>query len=138
MDVFFNKILDKLARLFHGDHFPRKKDADGRHGCHSLHDACKIDPTLTNRKWCLLETSVVPSFCTQSDHHLLRANIGFSRKLGDNSYHRPRRSRQIIYDRNVLNKILPTRDWQSRDDPTEDYDLLFKGLKSCADLVAAT
>ncbi|KHJ93043.1 hypothetical protein OESDEN_07051 [Oesophagostomum dentatum] len=33
----------------------------------------EIDHILTNRRWCLLDVSVVPSFCCGSDHRLLRA-----------------------------------------------------------------
>ncbi|KAE9421101.1 hypothetical protein Angca_000738, partial [Angiostrongylus cantonensis] len=50
----------------------------------------KIDHILTNRRRCLLDISVIPSFGTGSFHHHLRAKIHFSRKLEKNSSHRPR------------------------------------------------
>ncbi|KHJ99180.1 hypothetical protein OESDEN_00842 [Oesophagostomum dentatum] len=33
----------------------------------------EIDHILTNRRWCLLGVSVVPSFCRGSDHRLFQA-----------------------------------------------------------------
>ncbi|KAE9416296.1 hypothetical protein Angca_001324, partial [Angiostrongylus cantonensis] len=50
----------------------------------------KIDSILTNRRWCLLDTSAAPSICTGTDQRLLRAKIRFSREVEKNSLHRPR------------------------------------------------
>ncbi|KHJ94986.1 hypothetical protein OESDEN_05078 [Oesophagostomum dentatum] len=41
-----------------------------------------IDRILTNRRWCLLDVSVVPSFCCGSDHRLLRAKVMGSHSKG--------------------------------------------------------
>uniref|UniRef100_A0A0N4WE15 Endo/exonuclease/phosphatase domain-containing protein n=1 Tax=Haemonchus placei TaxID=6290 RepID=A0A0N4WE15_HAEPC len=41
----------------------------------------ELDHILTNRKWCLLDVGVVPSFCSGYDHRILRAKIVFSHKL---------------------------------------------------------
>ncbi|KAE9417140.1 hypothetical protein Angca_008153, partial [Angiostrongylus cantonensis] len=78
--------LLSAARLFHGNSFFQKKE--GRRWIwESPNDMthAETDHILTNRRWCLLGTSVVPSFCTGSDHRLLRAKIRFSRKLEKNS-----------------------------------------------------
>ncbi|KAE9418771.1 hypothetical protein Angca_006709, partial [Angiostrongylus cantonensis] len=79
------------ARLFHGDSFFQKKESR-RWTWKSPNGMthAEIDHILTNRRWCLLDTPVVPSFCTGSDHRLLRAKIQFSRKLEKNSLHRSR------------------------------------------------
>ncbi|KAJ1348705.1 hypothetical protein KIN20_004069 [Parelaphostrongylus tenuis] len=86
----------------------------------------------------LFDTTVVASICTASDYRRLRAKIRFSRKLDRNSCHRPRRSRQTVYDENILDKILSDHDWQIKDDLTEDNELLVEGLKRCADLASLT
>ncbi|VDM53880.1 unnamed protein product [Angiostrongylus costaricensis] len=93
----------------------------------------EIDHILTNRRWCLFDTSVVPSFCTGSDHRLLRANVRFSRELEKNSLHRLQGKSLAVYNENILNLILSKRDWQIKEDPTEDYGLLVEELKTCAE-----
>ncbi|KAE9412852.1 hypothetical protein Angca_008685, partial [Angiostrongylus cantonensis] len=79
------------ARLFHGNSFFKKKESR-RWTRKSPNDVtyAEIDHILTNRRWCLLDTSVVLSFCSGSNHRLLPAKIRFSRKLEKNSLHRPR------------------------------------------------
>ncbi|KAE9416271.1 hypothetical protein Angca_005215, partial [Angiostrongylus cantonensis] len=72
--------LLSAVRLFHGNSYFQKKESrrwipEPPNGV--THAA--IDHILTSRRWCLLDTSVVPSFCTGSDHRLLRAKIRFSR-----------------------------------------------------------
>ncbi|VDM60420.1 unnamed protein product [Angiostrongylus costaricensis] len=96
----------------------------------------EIDHILTNQKWCLLDTSVVPSFRTSSDHRLFRAKIRLSRKLEKHSLHRPRGKSLVVYDENTLNEVLSKCDWQINEDLTEDYELLVEGLKSCAELAS--
>ncbi|VDM62937.1 unnamed protein product [Angiostrongylus costaricensis] len=96
----------------------------------------EIDHILTNRRWCLLDTSVVRLFCTGSDHHLLRAKVRFNRKLEKNSLHRPRGKSLAVYDENILNEVLSKRDWQIKEDLTEDYELLVEGLKSSAEFAS--
>ncbi|VDM64569.1 unnamed protein product [Angiostrongylus costaricensis] len=39
---------------------------------------------------------------------------------------------EAVYDENILNEVLSKRDWQNEEDPTEGYELLVEGLKSCA------
>ncbi|VDM55356.1 unnamed protein product [Angiostrongylus costaricensis] len=76
-----NRFAELLsaARLFHGNSFFQKKESlcwtwespnDMTHA--------EIDHTLRNRRWRLVDTSVVPSFCTGSEHRL---RVRFSRKL---------------------------------------------------------
>ncbi|KAE9412712.1 hypothetical protein Angca_003795, partial [Angiostrongylus cantonensis] len=126
--------LLSAARLFHGNSFFKKKESrrwtwESPNGMtHAV-----IDHILINRRWCLLDASVVPSFCTGSDHRLLRAKIRFSCKLEKNSLHQPRGKSLAVYDENILNEVLSKRDWQIKEDPTEDYKMLVEGLKSCAE-----
>ncbi|KAE9418497.1 hypothetical protein Angca_007557, partial [Angiostrongylus cantonensis] len=65
--------LLSAARLFIRNSFCQKKESlrwvwESPNG--TTH--AEIDHVLTRRRWCLLDTSVVPSFCTGSDHCLLR------------------------------------------------------------------
>ncbi|VDM57626.1 unnamed protein product [Angiostrongylus costaricensis] len=101
--------LLSAARLFHGNSFFQKKESR-RWTWESSNDIthAEIDRILTNRKWCLLEKSVGSSFCTASDHRLLK--IRFSRKREKNSLHRPREKSLAVYDENILNEVLSKRD----------------------------
>uniref|UniRef100_A0A0K0CYY4 Endo/exonuclease/phosphatase domain-containing protein n=1 Tax=Angiostrongylus cantonensis TaxID=6313 RepID=A0A0K0CYY4_ANGCA len=130
--------LLSAARLFHGDSFFKKKESrrwtwESPNGM----THAEIDHILTNRRWCLLDRWVVPPFCTGSDHRLLRAKIQFSRKLEKNSLHQPRGKSLALYDEIILNEVLSIRDWQIKEEPTEDYKLLVEGLKSCAESASA-
>ncbi|KAJ1368925.1 hypothetical protein KIN20_030285 [Parelaphostrongylus tenuis] len=93
---------------------------------------------LTNRKWCLLHTSVAPSICAGPDLHLLRAKIRFSRTLEKKSCHRSRRNCQAVYCEDIFNEILSNHDWQMKEDPTEEYKRLIKELKSYAESALTT
>ncbi|KHJ99259.1 hypothetical protein OESDEN_00748 [Oesophagostomum dentatum] len=71
-----NRLIGLLsaARLFHGNSIFMKKEHrrwtwESPNG--TTH--AEIEHILTNRRWCLLDVSVVPSFCCGSDHRLLRA-----------------------------------------------------------------
>ncbi|KAK6752033.1 hypothetical protein RB195_003449 [Necator americanus] len=68
--------LLSAARLFHGNSLFMEKDLR-RWTWESPNGATRaeIDHILTNRRWCLLDVSVVPSFCSGSDHRLFRAKI---------------------------------------------------------------
>uniref|UniRef100_A0A0K0D548 Zf-Tim10_DDP domain-containing protein n=1 Tax=Angiostrongylus cantonensis TaxID=6313 RepID=A0A0K0D548_ANGCA len=92
----------------------------------------EIDHILINRRWCLLDTSVIPSFCTGCDHRLLRAMIRFSNKREKNSLRRPRGKSPPKHDEQTLKEVLFKCAWQCKKDPTEDYELFVEGLKSCA------
>ncbi|KAE9415483.1 hypothetical protein Angca_001775, partial [Angiostrongylus cantonensis] len=124
----------KAALLFHGNSFFKKKESrywtwESPNGM----TLAEIDRILTNRRWCLLDTSVVSSFCAGSDHRLLHAKIRFSRKMEKNSLHRQRGKSLAVYDENILNEVVSKRDWQIKEDLTGDYMLLVEGLKSCAE-----
>ncbi|KAE9414781.1 hypothetical protein Angca_006120, partial [Angiostrongylus cantonensis] len=73
--------LLSAARLFHGNSFFQKKESRRwTWESPNVMTHAEIDHILTNIRWCLLDTSVVPSFCTGSDHRLFRPKIRFSRK----------------------------------------------------------
>ncbi|VDM52307.1 unnamed protein product [Angiostrongylus costaricensis] len=97
------------ARLFHGTRFSRRKKERRCWTWESPNGMtyAEIDHILKNRRWCLLDTSVGSSFCTGSDHRLLRAKIRFSCKLEKNFLHRPRGKNRAVYDENILNEFLP-------------------------------
>ncbi|EYB82909.1 hypothetical protein Y032_0347g3154 [Ancylostoma ceylanicum] len=126
--------LLSAARLFHGNSVFMKKDHrrwtwESPNG--TTHT--EIDHILTNRRWCLLDVSVVPSFCCGSDHRLLRAKIRFSCTIEKNVCHRGGGKRAVVYDGAVLEKALSELDWHIMEDPTEDYDLLLQKLQACAE-----
>ncbi|VDM51988.1 unnamed protein product [Angiostrongylus costaricensis] len=89
--------LLSAARLFHRNLFFQRKESH-LWTWESPNDMtqAEIDHILTNRRWCLLDTLVVSSFCTGSDHCLLCAKIRFSLKLERNSLHRPRGKSQAV------------------------------------------
>ena len=73
-----NRLVGLLsaARLFHGNSIFMKKEQrrwtwESPNG--TTH--AEIDHILTNRRWCLLDVAVVPSFCSGSDHRILRAKL---------------------------------------------------------------
>ncbi|KAK6748890.1 hypothetical protein RB195_001485 [Necator americanus] len=67
---------------------------------------------LTNRRWCLLDVSVVPSFCCGSDHRLLRAKIRLSHTTEKNICYRQRRRKEVVYDDCVLEDSLSQEDYE--------------------------
>ncbi|KAJ1369232.1 hypothetical protein KIN20_030645 [Parelaphostrongylus tenuis] len=45
---------------------------------------------------------------------------------------------QIVHVENTLDNFLSNHNWQIKDDPTEDYELLVEGLKKCIDFAPVT
>ncbi|KAK6749694.1 hypothetical protein RB195_001979 [Necator americanus] len=80
----------------------------------------------------LLDVSVVPSFCSGSDHRLLRAKIRLSHTMEKNICHQ-RRRKEVVYDDCVLEDSLPQGDWNIEEDPNVDYEVLLRGLRTCAE-----
>ncbi|KAK6735574.1 hypothetical protein RB195_018657 [Necator americanus] len=74
--------LLSAAHLFHGNSLFMKKD-HRQWTWESPNGATReeSDHILTNRCWCLLDISVVPSFCSGCDHRLLRAKIRLSHTM---------------------------------------------------------
>ncbi|KAK6742879.1 hypothetical protein RB195_010255 [Necator americanus] len=126
--------LLSAARLFHGNSLFMKKD-HRRWTWESPNGATRaeIDHILTNRRWCLLDVSVVPSFCSGSDHRLLRAKIRLSHTMEKNICYRQRRRKEVVYDDCVLEDCLSQGDWHIEEDPNVDYEMLLRGLRACAE-----
>ncbi|KAK6760200.1 hypothetical protein RB195_021624 [Necator americanus] len=126
--------LLSAARLFHGNSLFMKKD-HRRWTWESPNSATRaeIDHILTNRRWCLLDVSVVPSFCSDSDHRLLRAKIRLSHSMEKNICYRQRRRKEVVYDDCVLEDSLSQSDWHIEEDPNVDYEMLLRGLRACAE-----
>ncbi len=136
-----NRLVGLLsaARLFHGNSLFMKKEQrrwtwESPNG--TTH--AEIDHVLTNRRWCLLDVSVVPSFCSGSDHRLLRAKVRFSRKLERKICHRSPRRKDVVYDGQRLEELLSCCEWPIEEDPTKDYELLLKGLEACGYCASTT
>ncbi|KAK6734022.1 hypothetical protein RB195_017660 [Necator americanus] len=100
--------LLSAARLFHGNSLFMEKD-HRRWTWESSNGATRaeIEHILTNRRWCLLGVSVVPSFGSGSDHRLLRAKIRLSHTMEKNICYRQRRRKEVVYDDCVLLEPLP-------------------------------
>ncbi|KAK6747521.1 hypothetical protein RB195_000616 [Necator americanus] len=126
--------LLSAARLFHGNSLFMKKD-HRRWTWESPNGATRaeIDHILTDRRWCLLDVSVVPSFCSGSDHRLLRAKIRLSHTMEKNICYRQRRRKEVVYDDCVLEDSLSQGDWHIEEDPNVDYEMLLRGLRACAE-----
>ncbi|KAK6736077.1 hypothetical protein RB195_019012 [Necator americanus] len=110
--------LLSAARLFHENSLFMKKD-HRRWTRESPNGATRaeIDHILTNRRWCLLDVSVVPSFCSGSDHRLLRAKIRLSHTMEKNICYRQRRRKEVVYDDCVLEDSLSQGEWHIEEDP---------------------
>ncbi|KAK6760044.1 hypothetical protein RB195_021531 [Necator americanus] len=126
--------LLSAARLLHGNSLFMKKDHrrwtwDSPNGG----TRAEIGNILTNRKWCLLDVSVVPSFCSGSDHRLLRAKIRLSHTMEKNICYRQRRRKEVVYNYCVLEDSLSQGDWHIEEDPNVDYEMLLRGLRACAE-----
>ncbi|VDM53215.1 unnamed protein product [Angiostrongylus costaricensis] len=129
-----NRLAGLLSAAcpFHGNSFFQKKESR-RWTWESLNGMthAEIDHILTNRRWCLLDTSVVPSFCTGSEHRLLREDsIQAGKELFIDH------EEKAVYNEDILNEFLSKRDWQIKEDQTEDYEMLDEGLKSCAEFAS--
>ncbi|KAK6744791.1 hypothetical protein RB195_011485 [Necator americanus] len=122
------------ARLFHGNSLFMKKD-HRRWTWESPNGATRaeIDHILTKQRWCLLDVSVVPSFCSGTDHRLLRAKIRLSHTMEKNICYRQRRRKEVVYDDCVLEDSLSQGDWHIEEDPNVDYEMLLRGSRACAE-----
>ncbi|KAK6761319.1 hypothetical protein RB195_022398 [Necator americanus] len=76
---------------------------------------------------------VSPGCCPGSDHRLLRAKIRLSHTLEKDVYYRQRRRKEVVYDDCVLEGSLSQGDWHIEEDPNVDYEMLFRGLRACAE-----
>ncbi|KAK6763905.1 hypothetical protein RB195_024296 [Necator americanus] len=129
--------LLSAALLFHGNSISMKKD-HRRWTWESPNGATRaeIDHILTNRRWCLLDVTVVLSFCSGSDHRLLRAKIGLSHTMEKNICYRQRRRKEVVHDDCVLEDSLSQGDWNIEEDPNVDYEMLLRGLRACAERIS--
>ena len=59
----------------------------------------------------------------------------FDHRLEMNTCHRPKGRKQVAQDEDLL-KALSHYDWRVVEDPNEDYELLLRGLRSCAVLAS--
>ncbi|VDL66659.1 unnamed protein product [Nippostrongylus brasiliensis] len=50
-----------------------------------------------------------------------------------NTHCRPKERKQAVFDEDLLNDVLSSYDWRVAEDLIEDYELLLKGLRMCAD-----
>ncbi|KAK6736554.1 hypothetical protein RB195_019315 [Necator americanus] len=90
----------------------------------------EIDHILTNRRWCLL-TFVVPSFCSGSDHRLLRAKIRLSHTMEKNIC-LATKEKEVVYDDCVLEDSLSQVTGTSRRTQRGLRDAA-RGLRACAE-----
>ena len=119
------------ARLFSSE----RKNTSTRHGNHLM--ARGDRPNYDKEKMGLYNTSVIPSFCSGSDHRLLRAEIRFDHRLEKNTCHGPKGRKQFALDgQDLLNEALSHYDCCVVEDPNEDYELLLRGLRICSDLAS--
>nr|CDJ95062.1 unnamed protein product [Haemonchus contortus] len=125
--------LLEACNLFHGNSFFVKNE--GRRWTWENPNAAtrsEIDHVLTNRKWSLLDVSVVDAFRTGSDHRLVRAKIRLRAKLRRRDHFRPPPIRLPRYDTSAMEVAAVQYAWQEAQDLTHDYDLLVNGLLHCA------
>uniref|UniRef100_A0A7I4YII4 Endo/exonuclease/phosphatase domain-containing protein n=1 Tax=Haemonchus contortus TaxID=6289 RepID=A0A7I4YII4_HAECO len=123
------------CRLFHGNSM-FEKPAKRRWTWESPNGRThtEIDHVLTNRRWSLLDVSVLPSFDTGSDHRLVRAKILLNKRIFKRDTHRPAYFKTPSFDTELLESAIEAYDWRLLEDPTEDYEYLTRGLLKCADI----
>uniref|UniRef100_A0A7I4YM96 Reverse transcriptase domain-containing protein n=1 Tax=Haemonchus contortus TaxID=6289 RepID=A0A7I4YM96_HAECO len=127
--------LLNACRLFHGNSM-FEKPANRRWTWESPNGRThtEIDHVLTNRRWSLLDVSMLPSFDTGSDHRLVRAKIRLNKRIFKRDTHRPAHFKTPSFDTELLESAIKAHDWCLLEDPTEDYEHLTKGLLKCADI----
>ncbi|KAK6035635.1 hypothetical protein COOONC_26860 [Cooperia oncophora] len=129
------RLMDLLEQcnLFHGNSFFTKKE-DRRWTWESPNATThsEIDHVLTNRKWSLLDVSVVDAFRTGSDHRLVRAKIRLRARIRRRDFFRPPPIRLPHYDTNVMEAAAAHYTWQEAQDLSQDYTMLIEGLRHCA------
>uniref|UniRef100_A0A0K0CUU5 Myb_DNA-bind_5 domain-containing protein n=1 Tax=Angiostrongylus cantonensis TaxID=6313 RepID=A0A0K0CUU5_ANGCA len=94
------------------------------------------DHILADTMWCLLDTSLVPSFSTSSDHSSHEDSI--QPQAGKEFTSSTTRKSPSVYDEKILNEILCKHDWLIKEGPTEDYELLVEGLESRTGLASVS
>ncbi|KAK6735581.1 hypothetical protein RB195_018661 [Necator americanus] len=104
--------LLSAAHLFHGNSLFMKKD-HRQWTWESPNGATReeSDHILSNRCWCLLDVSVVPSFCSGSDHRLLRAKIRLSHTMEKNICYKRQKRNEVVYDDYILGDL-----WRGEDE----------------------
>ncbi|KAK6749530.1 hypothetical protein RB195_001878 [Necator americanus] len=126
--------LLSAARLFHGNSLSMKKDhRKWKWESPSGATRAEIDHILTNRRWCLLDVSLVPSFCSGSDHRLLLTKIRLSHTIEKNICYRQQRRKEVVYDDCVLEDSLSQGDWHIEEDTNVDCEMLLRELEACAE-----
>lgn len=129
------RLVDLLSacRLFHGNSL-FEKPAQRRWTWESPNGETRLelDHVLTNRRWSLLDVSVLPSFDTGSDHRLVRAKIRLKKKFFKRDTHRPTPFRFPKYIPDQLQSTIESYQWSLHDDPSNDYQQLVEGLTKCA------
>ncbi|VDO52116.1 unnamed protein product [Haemonchus placei] len=120
------------CRLFHGNSM-FEKPAKQRWTWESPNGRThtEIDHVLTNRRWSLLDVSVLLSFDTGSDHRLVRAKIRLNKRIFKRDTHRPAYFKTPSFDTELLESAIEAYDWRLLEDPTEDYEYLTRGLLKC-------
>ncbi|KAK6749261.1 hypothetical protein RB195_001704 [Necator americanus] len=96
----------------------------------------EIEHILTNRRWCLYDVAVTPSFSKCSDHRLLRAKMRLCHMMEKNICYQRRNTKscsrrgkkEVVFCDCVLEDSLSKGDWHIEEDPNVDYDLLLRRL----------
>ncbi|KAK6762055.1 hypothetical protein RB195_022956 [Necator americanus] len=110
-----NRLVELLpaARLFHENSLSMEKN-NRRWTWESPNGATRaeVDHILTNPRWCLRDVSVVPSFCSGSDHRILRAKYDLTTRwkktftIGNEG--KKKSSMTIAYSRTPCPKVIST------------------------------
>ncbi|KAK6762037.1 hypothetical protein RB195_022941 [Necator americanus] len=127
-----NRLVELLpaARLFHENSLSMEKN-NRRWTWESPNGATRaeIDHILTNRRWCLLDVSIVPSFLSGSDHRLLRAKYDLTTRWKEHLLSATKEKRSRLR----LEESLSQADWHIEEDPNVDYEMLLRGLRACSE-----
>ena len=131
------RMLELLnaCNLFHGNSLYQKKTTS-RWTWISPNGNTKseLDHILTNRRWTLLDVTVVEAFNTGSDHRLLRAKIQLRMKRKRHDIHRPPTIRFPEYDPTSLEAAAEQYEWKESSNITKDYADLVEGILHCSNM----
>ncbi|KAK6761760.1 hypothetical protein RB195_022731 [Necator americanus] len=133
LGAFYEELHEVIRNENGNSLFVKKDHRRWTWESHNGATRAEIDHILTNRRWCLLDVSVVPTFCSGSDHRLLRAKIRVSHTMEKNICYRQRRKKEVVYEDCVLEHSLSQGAWHIKEDPNADYEMLLRGLQTCAE-----
>ncbi|KAK6017958.1 hypothetical protein OSTOST_02967, partial [Ostertagia ostertagi] len=130
------RVLDLVysCNLYHGNSLfdkPQNRRWTWESPNGELH--LELDHVFTNRRWSLMDVTVLPSFDCGSDHRLVRMNVRLNDRIFKRDTHRGPPIRFPRYNEEVLETAMNNQSWRLLEDVTKDYEMLNSNLLRCAE-----